>query len=196
MREKLNFIFIYKEKIYNYEYEANLAVSSRYANYFCLSKIANYRLNMFLRDINIEDDLQIDFIMSINRIPYFMYVKKISNGEIVNYEIDPIISIIKNNNFLYDNIFITNTYRCNNIKISDDYTEIKIIDDGINEFNETHINLLENLPYSIEKVYLFYEIKLPVNNLPFTTKKVYTLENTDENLIKLPFNCKLIKIKI
>jgi len=140
MREKLN--FIYKEKIYNYEYEANLAVSSRYANYFCLSKIANYRLNMFMRDINVEDNFQIDFIMSINRIPYFMYVKKIRNGEIVNCEIESIISIIKNNNFAYDNIFITNTYRCNNIKISDDYTEIKIIDDGINEFNETHINLL------------------------------------------------------
>lgn len=151
---------------------------------------------MFMRDINVEDNFQIDFIMSINRIPYFMYVKKIRNGEIVNCEIESIISIIKNNNFAYDNIFITNTYRCNNIKISDDYTEIKIIDDGINEFNETHINLLENLPYSIEKVYLFYQIKLPVNNLPFTTQKVYVLENTDENLIKLPFNCKLIKIKI
>ena len=151
---------------------------------------------MFMRDINVEDNFQIDFIMSINRIPYFMYVKKITNGEIVNCEIESIISIIKNNNFAYDNIFITNTYRCNNIKISDDYTEIKIIDDGINEFNETHINLLENLPYSIEKVYLFYQIKLPVNNLPFTTQKVYVLENTDENLIKLPFNCKLIKIKI
>jgi len=149
-----------------------------------------------MRDINVEDNFQIDFIMSINRIPYFMYVKKIRNGEIVNCEIESIISIIKNNNFAYDNIFITNTYRCNNIKISDDYTEIKIIDDGINEFNETHINLLENLPYSIEKVYLFYQIKLPVNNLPFTTQKVYVLENTDENLIKLPFNCKLIKIKI
>lgn len=196
MREKLNFIFIYKEKIYNYEYQAKLAVSSRYANYFCLSKIANYRLNMFIRDINLEDDLKLDFIMSISGIPYFMYVKKIRNGEIVNYEIEPIISIIKNNNFTYDNIFITNTYRSNNIKISDDYTEIKIIDDGINDFNETHNNLLENLPYSIEKVYLFYEIKLPINNLPFTTQKVYVLDNTDDNLIKLPFDCKLIKIKI
>ena len=150
MREKLNFIFIYKEKIYNYEYEANLAVSSRYANYFCLSKIANYRLNMFLRDINVEDDLKIDFIMSINRIPYFMYVKKIIDGDMVNYEIEPIISIIKNNNFAYDNIFITNTYRSNNIKVSEDYTEIKIIDDKKPQEQSAFIEIYDNLGRRLE----------------------------------------------
>lgn len=196
MRQKINFIFIYNEKIYKYEQIVNLSIGTRRDNYMHLDKIANFRLNMFIRDANIDNDLKIDFIISINNFPYFMYLKKITNGETVNYEIEPIIKIIKNNHFTYNDIFITNTYRCNNIKISENFTELKIINDGVNDFDETHVNLLDNLPLSIEKVYLFYEIKLPVNNLPFTTQKVYVLENTDENLIKLPFDCELIKIKI
>ena len=80
------------------------------------------------------------------------------------------------------------------MQVSDEIVEFKIIDDGINNFDESHFNLLDNLPYSIEKVYLLYNLKTPVNNLPFNVKKVYVYQNIDENMIKLPFDCQLIKI--
>lgn len=95
MWQKIIFTFIYKDKIYNYDYEVKLAISSRHKNYYCLSKIANYRLN-------VENDFNIDFIISIEGVPYFMYVKKTICGESVIYETEPIINIIKNNKFTYD----------------------------------------------------------------------------------------------
>jgi hypothetical protein len=110
------------------------------------------------------------------------------------FRLDPIIKIVEKNKFAYNDIVIANTCRCNDFIVEDSTTEFKIIDDGINKFDESHLNLLDNLPFSVERVYLLYNVKIPVNNLPFGTKKVFVYDDCDLDLIKLPFDCHVIKI--
>ena len=78
-----------------------------------LDKIAMYGFNLFLRDVNPNTDFRMDFIVYINDTPYYMYVERIqkTDGNFI-FNLKPIIKIIEDNNFTYDNIFIANTYRC------------------------------------------------------------------------------------
>ena len=150
---------------------------------------------MFLRDKNIVDDFKIDFIVWHDAFPYYMYACRTAL-DIDNYifRLEPIITIVEKNKFAYNDVVIANTCRCNDFIVGDNTAEFKIIDDGINKFDESHLTLLDNLPFSVEKVYLLYDVKRPVHNLPFGTKKVFVYDDCDINLIKLPFNCDIIKI--
>jgi hypothetical protein len=192
---KIIYIFIYNDEIIKYYQTIKFCKGlSRYNTYKYLDKVANYGLNMLLRDKNIGD-FKIDFIVWLESLPYYMYACR-TTLDISNYifRLEPIITIVEKNKFSYNNIAIANTFRCNNFIIGENITEFKIIDDGVNSFDESHLNLLDNLPFSIEKIYLLYNVIKPVNNLPFTTKKVYVYSNCNIDLIKLPFNCEIIKI--
>lgn len=195
-RENIKYIFIYNDVIYKYEQSIKVNCEfGKYNGYKYLDKVSIYGLNIFLRDKDINSDFKIDFIVIFRKSPYYMYAERttITNDNFV-FKIDPIITIVKKNKFIYNDIFFTNTFRCNDLTIEDNITEFKIIDDGVNEFDETHINLLDNLPFTIEKIYLLYNVKNPIVNLPFSVKKVFVYDTCDTSLIKLPFNCEIIKI--
>lgn len=198
MSKQVIYIFIYKDKIYKYNKVIKLNSNlSRYEVYKYIGNIANYGLNRFIRDKNIDGDFKIDFIVFLEKLPYYMYAERTTNSSNdFLFRLDPIIKIVKNNKFSYNDIVIANTYRCNDFTIPEETLEFKIIDDGINKFDDTHSNLLDNIPYSVEKVYLLYNVKTPVTNLPFSTKKVYVYEDCDTELIRLPFNCELVKINV
>jgi len=195
-KEIVKYIFIYKNEII--KYKQNIKINnnlSRIDGYNYIHKIGIYGLNLFLRNKNINNDYKLDFIVELKKVPYYMYVERttLTNDNFI-FKLEPIIRIINDSKFEYNNIIITNTLKCNNFIIDEKCKEIKIIDDGINNFTEIQKNILDNLPLNIKNIYLLYNIKIYVNNLPFTTKRVYVYKNTNINLIKLPFNCKLIKI--
>jgi hypothetical protein len=54
--------------------------------------------------------------------------------------------------------------------------------------------MLDTVAFSVEYVYLFYNITKPVNNLPMTCKKLYIYDNCDKSLIKIPWGCEVIII--
>lgn len=195
-RETIKYIFIENDEITKYEQQIRVnCVFDTYNGYKYFDKISIYGLNLYLRDKNIIDDYKIDFIVFFRSTYYFMYAERttITNDEFI-FKLEPIINIINKNKFIYGDTIFANTFRCNDFKIGEDVKQFKIIDDGVNNFDKTHNNLLDNLPFNIEKIYLFYDIKDSITNLPFTIKKVYVYDNCDINLIKLPFNCEIIKI--
>jgi hypothetical protein len=199
MSKQIIYIFIYQDTIFKYNQSIRLNCNlSRYDAYKYIDSIAKYGLNRFIRDQNLDSNFAIDFIVWFERYPYYMYAerKTITSNSSSDYlfSLEPIITIMKNNKFAYNDIVIANTFRCNDFVVEDDTREFKIIDDGINKFDESHLNLLDNLPFSIEKVYLLYNITKPVNNLPFTTKKIFVYDSCDMDLIKIPFDCEVIKI--
>jgi hypothetical protein len=110
------------------------------------------------------------------------------------FMLKPLSSIVQDRKFNYNNILITNTCKNNNIIINDDVTEIKIIDDGINKFDEEYNDILNNLPFTVEKIYLLYNIKKFVANLPYTIKTIYIYDICDISLIKVPFNCNIVRL--
>jgi hypothetical protein len=196
MSNRVTYIFIYNDEIYKYNQILKLNSNlSRYEVYKYIGSIANNGLNRFMRDRNIDGDFKIDFIVWFKDLPYCMYAERTTKTtDDYLFRLEPIIKIVENNKFSYNDIVIANTYRCNDFSVPDDIIEFKIIDDGINNFDDSHSNLLDNLPFSVEKVYLLYNVKTPVTNLPFSIKKVYVYENCDTELLRLPFDCELVKI--
>lgn len=196
MRKEILYIFMHNDNIYKYIQFVYLNDGiSRYDTYMYLEKLSMYVINLFIRDHNIPDDFKMDFTICIDKNPYYMYVERI-NDEYNNYSftLKPLIHLMENNQFSYNDMTIANTYRCNNFIVPADIVEFKIIDDGINDFDDSHVNILDNLPFTVEKIYLLYNVKTPITNLPFSTKKVYVYKNCDSELIRLPFDCELVII--
>lgn len=196
------YIFIYNNLIYKYNQKTRLnciLILKKSNAYDYLDKLAMYGINHFLQNVEL-DDFEIDFIMVLQKIPYYMYGrrKQISESN-YTFEIIPITkmnSVIQTNQFNYKNVQICNTYTINNFVSNDKITELKIIDDGVNKFDEENITLLDNLQFTIETLYLLYNINNSVSNLPYNLKKIYVYNNTNLNLnlIKISFGCKLILI--
>ena len=161
MSKQVIYIFIYKDEIFKYSQIIKFSKGlSRHDTYKYLDKVAQYGLNMFLRDKNITDDFKIDFIVWHDAFPYYMYACRTAlDIDYYIFRLEPIITIMEKNKFTYNDIVIVNTCRCNDFIVGDNITEFKIIDDGINKFDESHINLLDNLPFSVERVYLLYDVK-------------------------------------
>jgi len=181
-------------------YEQIIKLNSSYDfdrrdGYKYFDKVSIYGLNKFLRDENINDDFKVDFIVLFRKLPYYMYAERttISNNDF-KFRLEPIITIIEKNRFVYNDTMFANTFRCNELRVGENITDLKIIDDGVNDFDESHLNLLDNLPFTVEKIYLLYNIKNHIANLPFSIKKVYVYGECDTNLIKIPFDCEIIKI--
>jgi hypothetical protein len=195
-REIIKYIFIYNDEIIIYEKSIKVNCSfDRYSCYEYLDKFAIYGLNNFLRDKNILNNFKVDFIIIFRKLPYYMYSERTSiSNENYIFNLKPIIKIIEKNKFEYEDTIITNTYRCNNLEVKENIKEFKIIDDGVNEFDESHANLLDNLSYNVEKIYLLYDVKNPITNLPFSIKKIFVYENCNMELIKIPFGCEIVKI--
>jgi hypothetical protein len=194
--KNLKYIFFYNNKII--KYDDKVKINSFYdikKSYDYFNKISIRGINWFIRDNNITDDFIVDFIVYYENTHFFMIAtrKKLPDGNFL-FLLEPLMFNIENNKFSYNNVIITNTCRCNNFEIKDYITEIKIVNDNINEFDETQMNFLDNLPYSVEKIYLFYDIKKPVANLPHFIKKIYVYDTCNTDLIKVPFDCELIKI--
>ena len=195
-REIIKYIFIYKDNITKYEQNIKVNCSfDRYNGYKYFDQVSMYGLNLFLRDTNLMDDFKIDFIVLFRNLPYYMYAERttVSYNNFI-FKLEPIITIIDKNKFAYNDVIFANTFRCNVFEVEENIKEFKIIDDGVNDFDETHLNLLDNLPFNVEKIFLLYNVKNTVANLPFSIKKVYVYDNCDINLIKLPFDCEIIKI--
>ena len=55
----------------------------------------------------------------------------------------------------------------------------------------SHNNLINNLPYHIETVFIKFEYSIEHNiiNLPYTIKKIIIGQKKDANYIKIPFDC-------
>lgn len=195
-REIIKYIFIYKDEVTKYEQSIKVNCNfDRYNGYKYFDKVSMHGLNLFLRDKNIMGDFKIDFIVLFKKLPYYMYAERttVSNDNFI-FKLKPIITIVEKNKFAYNDVIFANTFRCNEFYVDENVTEFKIIDDGINDFDESHLNLLDNLPFNVEKIFLLYNVKNPIANLPFSIKKVYVYDNCDINLIKLPFDCEIIKI--
>jgi hypothetical protein len=195
-RETIKYIFIYKDIVTKYEQNIKLNYDfDRRNGYKYFDKVSMYGLNLFLRDNDIMTDFKIDFIVLFRKLPYYMYAERtmVSVNDYI-FRLEPIITIIANNKFAYNDVVFANTFRCNDFEVEETVTEFKIIDDGINDFDETHLNLLDNLPFTVEKIFLLYNVQNPVANLPFSIKKVYVYDNCNIDLIKIPFDCEIIKI--
>ena len=195
----IEYIFIYRDIVSKYEKKLKgIFDYNKKNNYKDIDKLAIYGLNLFLRDNDIMDDFKIDFILLIwNYSPIYMYAERttVSNDNFI-FKLVPIITIIDKNKFIYNDIMLINTIGSNKLEIEENIIELKIIDDGRYEFDDSYLYLLDNLPFNVEKIYLFYNIKKPINNLPFSIKKLFVYDNCDMDLIKIPFNCEVIKIHI
>jgi hypothetical protein len=195
-REQIKYIFIYNNEITKYEQSIKVSCTfERHNGYKYFDKVSMYGLNLFLRDKNITGDFKIDFIVLFQKLPYYMFAERItvSNDNFI-FKLEPIVTVIDNNKFTYNNIFFANTFRSNDFVIEEHITEIKIIDDGINNFDETQLNFLDNLPFGVENVYLLYNVKNYITNLPYSIKRIYVYEDCNIELIKIPFDCEIIKI--
>lgn len=191
MRTEISYIFIYKEKIYKYKQRLNVHhFLSRYDTYMYLDKIAYGGINMFMREMQLENEFKLDFIVYLFCVPYVVYAeRKINSDGSYCFNVIPIIKLLESNKFIYNDVAVVNTYRGNHLNIEDEIVNFKIIDDGVNKFDETHVNILDTLTLSIENIFLLYNVKLPINNIPFSAKNIYVYENTNIDLIKVPFGC-------
>jgi hypothetical protein len=190
-REIIKYVFVYDNKKYVYEQSIKLNnYVDRYSSYKYLNSIAIYGLNLFLRDTQINNDFKFDFTVIYKNFRYSMHAERNEmSNENYKFMLEPIISVIKNGIFSYDNVMFINSPRSNTLTFDDEITDLKIIDDGITKFDESQINILDNLPYTIENLYLFYNLKNPIRNLPHTIKNIYVYENSDTDLIKIPYEC-------
>ena len=199
----IKYIFIYRDVVSKYEKDLRYIFYFKKDNYKYIDKLAIYGLNLFLRDNDIIDDFKIDFLIYMDTsssppivTPICMYAERttVSYDNFI-FKLVPIITIIDENKFIYNDIMFINTIRSNKLEIGENIIELKIIDDGILEFDNSYLYLLDNLPFNVEKLYLFYNIQKPIDNLPFSIKKLFVYDNCDMDLIKIPFNCEVIKIK-
>ena len=96
----LIYIFFYNDKIFKYKQTTRLNVGlSRVDVYNYLNNLAQCGVNLFLRDVEL-DNFEIDFMIILDKIPYFMYVKRESdtylNCTYVSNPITKIDSEVKN----------------------------------------------------------------------------------------------------
>jgi hypothetical protein len=207
---KYTAVFIYDDKVYIYKIGVKIdAVLNKYGIFRHVSSAGEKAFSKFIKENEIKLDLEIIFLLfGKNNIQAFIGCKSLI--ELINLEINgknittsDTFNIIPHH---YRTIY-NNEPICGHILILNNPAYVDVIPENITELyvicnkkskliSDNDTNFLDNLPISIEKLYLFYPIKKPIANLPPSVNKIYVSSEYDINITKIPFGCEIIKVNI
>lgn len=201
--EILTYIFIHCDNVYRYQQNVKFCSGLKQTDlYLYIKDVARWGVNIFLRDLKIsEKTFSTDFIVFLNELPYYFYTEKniFSDGS-YDFYIDTINNKMNSkeitNKFTYEStIIFANDSSVTDTTIPETITTVKIIDDGFSKFDESCINMLDTVAFTVEYVYLLYNVTKQVCNLPMTCKKLYVYDNCNKSLLKIPYGCEVITIQ-
>jgi len=203
--QKYEFIFIFNDKIYTYRVNTNMYKRERYSIYIYDTKAAVEAFTKFVKELKISENFETIFFLKRERKVISMIgkqniliSKKTQNDENIyvnnSVEIIPWGFSTNTSSYVINNMLIIDGLKKKTIK--DNISELYIVENPNNSYLPKVTNLFDDLPNTIEKLYIFFPIINSINNLPSNIKKIFTSIKYNIKFDKIPFGCEIVEVNI